>query len=370
MEQQRRGQQPAPEQPQRRTTTRSRRKKGRVFKNPWVYLLFVFGVSAVLAAFSWSAANDILALNKPEHKAVITVREDDSFGSVVKQLEENKLIGSKTLFRAFSLLAGGKGKIAPGTYELNSDMDFYAILNGLSSRSDSKMRTFVTIPEGKNIDEIFALLEENNVATAAKLQETAANHAYAFSFLQEIPLGDYKRLEGYLFPDTYQFYMGEDPLYVLNKMLLNFDTKLTDAMRGMIVNAGQSIHEIIIIASMIEKETDGDDRQNISSVIRNRLKNPTRDTAGFLQIDATIQYRLPKGERVTQDHYKNFVDPYNTYLNKGLPPGPIANPGMASILAAMTPADTGFYYYVLGKDGKHIFSKTWAEHQAAIASSK
>jgi UPF0755 protein len=194
----------------------------------------------------------------------------------------------------------------------------------------------------------------------------AASHDYAFSFLAEIPMGDYKRLEGYLFPDTYEFYMGEDALYVINKMLVNFDAKVTDTMRQTMQNGGLSVREAVIIASMIEKETDGQDRENISSVIRNRWKKPTSETAGFLNIDATIQYVLPAGEKVTSAHYESVDSPYNTYKYKGLPPGPIANPGMESIIAAMNPANTSYYYYALGTDKLHHFFKTYAEHKAFL----
>ncbi len=358
---------PSPRQPQQ-PRKRTQRKSGKVFSNSWVYLLFIFGVSAVLAALCWTAANDVLALNKPEKSAVITVGEKESYGSVVNQLEDSGIINSKALFRVFSLFAGGKQKVTPGTYELNTEMDYFAVINGLGANSDRRMTTIVTIPEGFTIDQVFKLLEEKGVSTEKKLQDMAATHSYAFSFLQDVPLGDYHRLEGYLFPDTYEFYMGEDARYVLNKMLVNFDAKLNDAMRKVITDKGFSIREILIIASLIEKETDGEDRANISSVIHNRWKKPTRETAGFLNVDASIQYVLPEGEKVTPAHYESVNSPYNTYKNKGLPPGPIANPGMESIYAAMNPANTAFYYYSLGEDGKHHFFKTYAEHQAFLRS--
>ena len=181
-------------------------------------------------------------------------------------------------------------------------MDYRAIVSGLGANSDRRMTTTVTIPEGYTVDQIFQLLEEKGVSTKAKLQEMASTHNYAFSFLLEIPLGDYHRLEGYLFPDTYEFYMGEDPKYVLNKMLVNFDAKVTDTLRATMESKGYSVREIIIIASLIEKETDGTDRDKISSVIQNRLKNPSRETAGFLNIHAAIHSVLPEGERVTASH--------------------------------------------------------------------
>jgi UPF0755 protein len=368
MEQGKRAQRQQPDKAPPPPRARRKRNGGRLFSNPWTYLLFVFGISAILAALSWTAANDVLALNKPEHSAVITVSEDDSYSSVVNQLEDNGIIKYKTVFRIFSLFANGKEKMTPGTYVLNTEMDYHAIINGLGKNSDRRMTTTVTIPEGFTVDQIFKLLEEKGVSTVQKLQDMAGSHNYAFSFLQEVPLGDYHRLEGYLFPDTYEFYMGEDARFVLNKMLVNFDAKITDTMRKTITDAGYSLREIIIIASMIEKETDGQDRANISSVIRNRLKKPTNETAGYLNVDATIQYVLPAGEKVTTAHYDSVDSPYNTYKHKGLPPGPIANPGMESIIAAMNPAKTSFYYYALGEDDLHHFFKTFSEHRAFLGS--
>ncbi len=359
--------QSAPSSRSPQTRQRKRGRNGKVFANPWVYLLFIFGVSLVLAALCWVAANDVLALNKPlkEGGAVITVSEKDSYGSVVNQLKKNGLIESKTLFRMFSLFAGGKGKIAPGTYVLNTDMDYFALINGMGANSDSRMTTSVTIPEGFTLDEIFARLEEQGVSSVEKLKDMAANHNYAFDFLKDIPLGDYHRLEGYLFPDTYEFYMGEDARFVLNKMLVNLDSKLNEDLRAQIDRSGYSIHQILTMASLIERETDGTDRANISEVIHNRLKNRSA-TGGKIQIDASIAYVLPKGEKVTQAHYDSVDSVYNTYKYPGLPPGPIASPGMESIVAALNPSRNGYYYYVLGNDNKHIFAKTYAQHQANI----
>jgi UPF0755 protein len=344
-----------------------KRGNGRVFSNPWVYLLFVFGISVILAALCWTAANDVLSLNKPEHSAVIIIEEGDSYGSLVDQLAKNQIIEYKFVFRLFSTLAGGESKVTPGTYVLDTDMDYRAIISGLGANSDSRMTASVTIPEGYTLDHIFKTLEEKGVTTEEKLREMAASHNYAFSFLQEIPLGDYHRLEGYLFPDTYEFYMGEDPLYVLNKMLVNFDAKFTDALRNKIAGSKYNIRDTLILASMIEKETSGSDRGTISSVLHNRLEKPTSETAGFLNIDATIQYVLPEGQTVTAGDYSSVQSPYNTYLHKGLPPGPIANPGMESVLAALNPENSGYYYYALGTDGVHHFFKNNSEHQRFLA---
>lgn len=347
---------------------KKKKKKRTTLSNSMVYILMVCGVSAILATLGWTMANDMLALNKDEVEAVITIQDEKDFGKVADQLKDNDIINYKFLFRLFATFSGKADDIAAGQYKLDTSMDYSAILNNLSSSSVSRMTATVTIPEGYTVAQIFQLLEDKGVSTVEKLEDMAANHDYAFSFLQDIPLGDPTRLEGYLFPDTYTFYLGEDPKYVINKMLVNFDAKVTDAIRQQIWDQGKSIGEILTVASMIEKETDDTDRGKIASVIYNRLNNPNGGTQGYLQVDATIQYVLPEGEIVSKEDYDTVDSPYNTYLNKGLPPGPIANPGMKSIMAAINPESTNYYYYALGDDGKHHFFTSLSEHEAFLNS--
>lgn len=358
-----------PEEPERRPAPqRRRRNKRSPLSNSMLYIVMVCAVSIVLAAVGWSLANDMLALNKDKVTATIVVDDENDFGSVVDQLKDNDIIKYKGLFRLFSALSGGSDKIAQGSYLVDTDMDYRAILNSLGSGSSSRVEVSVTIQEGLTVRQIFELLEKEGVSTVEKLNDMAANHDYAFSFLEDIPLGDPNRLEGYLFPDTYNFYMGEDPKYVINKMLVNFDSKVDDSMRQKIADKGYTIQELLTVASMIEKETDGTDQTTIASVIYNRLNNPGAGTAGYLQVDATIQYVLPEGEIVSEEDYQTVNSPYNTYLNKGLPPGPIANPGLESIMAALNPESTNYYYYALGDDGVHHFFTSYSEHQAFLNS--
>ena len=358
-----------PEEPERRPAPqRRRRNKRSPLSNSMLYIVMVCAVSIVLAAVGWSLANHMLALNKDKVTATIVVDDENDFGSVVDQLKDNDIIKYKGLFRLFSALSGGSDKIAQGSYLVDTDMDYRAILNSLGSGSSSRVEVSVTIQEGLTVRQIFELLEKEGVSTVEKLNDMAANHDYAFSFLEDIPLGDPNRLEGYLFPDTYNFYMGEDPKYVINKMLVNFDSKVDDSMRQKIADKGYTIQELLTVASMIEKETDGTDRTTIASVIYNRLNNPGAGTAGYLQVDATIQYVLPEGEIVSEEDYQTVNSPYNTYLNKGLPPGPIANPGLESIMAALNPESTNYYYYALGDDGVHHFFTSYSEHQAFLNS--
>ena len=338
----------------------------------FLYVLFVIGASAVLATLGWVWACDLLGLNKEYVSVIVKIDDNTQFDSIVDLLEEKGLIEYKFLFRLYTQFSHAEDKIAPGTYELNTEMDYHALVSNMSSSSATRQVTDVTIPEGYTMDQIFALLEERGVSTVEKLRDMAANWDYAFDWLQDIPLGDYHRLEGYLFPDTYTFQMGENPKYVINKMLVNFDAKMDEYMANY---AGEespySLHDIVIIASMIEKETDGtnneerNDYRSIASVIYNRLEHPGAETAGYLQIDATLVYI--NGGKEPSEADKSISSPYNTYLYQGLPAGPISNPGMTSLLAAMEPDSTNYYYYVLNPETRrHEYSRTYAEHQALL----
>lgn len=363
----------APSAPEGQQRSRPRKKRKRL--GSWgilIYVVCVLGASVLLAGVSWMWANDILALNKAPLTAVVEIKEGDTVDQVADKLKDAGLIEYKFVFKlfcSFTHVSGQAGeddaKITPGSYELNTDMDYRALISSMGSSSANRLTTTVTIPEGTTEAQIFEMLEKAGVATVEDLEETAANYDFKFSFLQGVlPLGDAKRLEGYLFPDTYDFYMGEDPLTVINKMLVNFDRRFTDEMRAEAEANGYSVRDIVIIASMIERETDGSDRATISSVIYNRWQNTSAETAGYLGVDATLVYAL--GRTITQDDYTADT-PYNTYTNQGLPPGPISNPGMASINAAMEPESTNYYYYALGNDGTHSFFRTLSEQQNFIA---
>jgi len=327
-----------------------------------LYVVCVIGVSILLACVVWMAANDVLALNKEEKEVVVTVTAEDSFDDIVTRLKDEGLIEYEFLFKLFATFTGGEEKVTMGTYTLDTDMDYRALLSGMSINSATKAEVQVTIPEGYTVQQIFALLEEKGVATVEDLNEVAANHDYAFSFLQEIPLGDPNRLEGYLYPDTYTFYTPHTPLYAINKMLVNFDSRVTDDMREQVAQGEYDLRQILTIASLIERETDGDDHEKIASVIYNRLHDTNGGTLGFLQIDATLQYALGEHKDALTQADKEMDSPYNTYKYKGLPPGPIANPGMEAIKAAMEPADTNYFYYALGDDGVHHFFKNYDDH--------
>ena len=379
------------------TKRKTRKKRGNrilaQFAGATLYVLIIISVSAVLATVGWAWAGDVLALNKAPVTAVVDLPADvfteetvqvevpDGEGGVkltektVKHadldyvadvLAEKGLIKYKFLFKLFARFTNADTELSVGSYELDSDMDYSALCTNMGKNSSTKQTVKVTIPEGYNIDQIFALLEEKGVASAKELKEMAATHDYKFEWLVplEIPLGDYHRLEGFLFPDTYEFYIGHDPLYVINKMLQRFDSKIMQYLET--INDGKyNLYEIVTIASLIEKETDGSDHATISSVIHNRLTNNAGGTYGYLQIDATLVYI--NGGRTPTEEDKTIDSPYNTYLYTGLPAGPISCPGMESLYAAIKPESTRYYYYVLNPEtGRHVFSRTYSEHLALV----
>lgn len=350
----------APHRPKKRR----RRSAGRSAALVLLYVAAVIGVSILLACAGWIAAGDVLALNKEEKTVTFTVAADEDFDTIVARLKEEGMIEYPALFKLFASITHKQDSVIAGSYTLNTDMDYRALLAGMGANSANRAEVTVVIPEGYNIDQIFALLDEKGVSTVAKLRDAAANHDYAFSFLQDIPLGDYHRLEGYLMPSTYDFYVNHDPIFALNKLLVHFDSQVRDDLRNQVAESDYTLREILTIASLIERETTGEDRTEISAVIHNRLENPGGQTQGYLQIDATLVYI--NGGREPTEADKSIVSPYNTYLYQGLPPAPIANPGMESIVAAMNPEKNSNYYYALGDDGVHHFFRSLDQHQKFI----
>ena len=355
-----------PSQSQTRRATKRRRTALSRVAGALLYVLLVIAGSAALSTVGWVLACDLLGLNKEPITTEIVIEDDTQFSEVVDTLEKEGLIEYKFLFKLYAAFSHAESKIAPGTYELNSEMDYHALVSNMGSSSATRQTTDITIKEGLTIDQIFDLLADRGVTSVEKLQDMAANYDYAFDWLEDRPLGDYHRLEGYLFPDTYTFELGENPKYVLNKMLVNFDDKMDEYMPALAAEgAPYSLHDIVIIASMIEKETDSEDYRTISSVIYNRLTNPQAETVGYLQIDATLVYL--NGGKVPTLADREIDSPYNTYKYQGLPAGPISNPGMASLSAAMDPDSTSYYFYVLNPETKrHEFSRTYAEHNALV----
>ena len=345
--------------------------------------ILVICVSAVLACVGWIWATDVLGLDGEDVPVEVTLPEDYfhtekrseegddgekvekevsvvDIDKVAEELYQKGLIKYRWLFKLYVKLSDSDEMMKAGTYTLNMVYDYRAIVHGMTGARSTRDTTTLVIPEGYSITQIVDLLVDNGVCQRQELLDTLKDYDFDYDFLDKSTLGQEKRLEGYLFPDTYEFYVGDDPVNVIRKFLNNFDKKWEDDFDALAEEQGYTRHEILIIASMIEKEAGSDDERDlISSVIYNRLRHPDRQgTNGFLQINATIYYVIAD----TGEEYSTDIDsPYNTYRYPGLPAGPIANPGIASIRAALQPRNTSYYYYALGKNKTHRFFETYRE---------
>jgi UPF0755 protein len=275
------------------------------------------------------------------------------------------LIKYKFLFNIFADFSKAEGKISAGTYMLYTNLDYRSLVQGMTKRSGARVETTVTIPEGFTLAQIFALFEEYDVCPASDLWEAATNYDFDYSFLDKETRGDRLRLEGFLFPETHNFYRNSEAPQVLNKLLNEFNNRFTEEYIERVEDMGYSVRDIIIIASIIEREAgDDDERPRIAAVIYNRLKSKDFPK---IQIDATIRYAIAGTDRP----FSTDIDsPYNTYMHEGLPPGPISNPGIASIRAALYPDSTKEYYYALNLEGTQNFFMTGAQHEAFVHSNE
>ncbi len=368
----------------RKPKGRARRRLVPLFVKVLLYLVLTALIAVGLGYGLWECATDFLAFGRSDEALTVTVRDEDTVDSIAQMLKDKGVIQYPWLFKFYCKFTDSMEDMDPGTYEIYYNYDYHALVNGMAANSANRTTVRVMIPEGYTCAQIFALMEKNNVCTAQELAQCAASASFDYWFLEDISASGENRLEGFLFPDTYDFYENDDPERVLNKLLSNFSVKFTEdtlvrleemnallaerlRARGYddayIAEHALDVYDVLIVASMIEKESAGaEESTTIASVIYNRLCNP--GSFPCLQIDGTVVYALG-GVNGSVSYEDTQVDsPYNTYLNPGLPIGPISNPGLSSLTAALYPADTGYYYYALNTaTGLHHFSATYDEHQ-------
>lgn len=293
---------------------------------------------------------------EPEEKFLFEVSRGDSFKEIASSLEKEKIISNSLYFNLYGFLSGKAKRLQAGTYELDGSMTIQEIVDKLY-RGDVLMEK-ITVIEGWSINEIKDLLSGNNNFDRGEFNRLI-NESYDFSFLKDKP--DDRNLEGYLFPDTYflPFLFSEKNL--IDAMLLNFDEKLTQEKREEIARQNKSIFDIIIMASLIEKEVRTiEDKKIVSGILWKR------ESIGMpLQVDATIAYITGKRTTRISIEETRIESPYNTYINRGLPFGPICNPGIESIKAAIYPIETDYFYYLSKPDGETVFSRNLQEHNTA-----
>ena len=336
-------------------------------KNGVVYLLSIIVISAILSGAILLLSNDLFALAKKDKEVTITIPEEASIGQVSKLLDKSDIVNYGSMFHLFVSVVYSDIEFRPGMWTLNSNMDYREIVNHI--RLSNRSTQTVTIPEGYTIEQMIDTLVKNGLSSEQELKSALQDGKFNYDFLPKDMGNDTNRLEGYLFPDTYEFYLSDSADTIINKMLGNFENKLNDKSEGVSLaeqckKNDMSVADLVNIASMIEKEAvDAKDMYQVSGVIANRLNN--RAEYPYLNIDATIQYAV--GHLDLTDEDMKSDSPYNTYTHKGLPPAPICNPGLNALKAAANPEKHEYYFYVANADASaHIYAKTQEEQTANI----
>ena len=324
--------------------------------NTFIALLLFISVIVIIVSSSFLFIDKYLMTSINEQEITFTITYGSSINSIADKLEENGVIKSATLFELAEMISSDSRPLRAGIYTFLPDQTYTQLLNTLKTGSNKDTETtMVTIPEGFTLDQIATRLEENDICTAKEFitlvkSKPQKDKAY---------LKNVENYEGFLFPDTYEFYYYSSPNTVLNKFLSQFENKMSGITD---ITNDTELYNKLKIASLIEKEAyHSDEMGKISGVINNRIKDDM-----LLQIDAALLYAIGHKEKIYEKDLQTDT-PYNLYMYKGLPPPPICNPGINAIKAAYNPESSKYLYYVLDSETKyHRFGKTLEEHQANI----
>ena len=315
-------------------------------------LLTLVGL-ALVSGLAWLAVNPTPAVQAGP--LVIEIPAHESVLGIATRLAEADVVHSRLAFLA---LAGGRGRIRQlkaGEYEIPRDATTLDVINLLVS---GRVRQHVVLhPEGATVAELARLLEGERLARADDIVRAAGDEK-----LRRALDVNGASLEGYLFPDTYQFVRGLSADEILGRMVQRLRTKITSELLDRARARGLDLHQLLTLASIIEREAiDPEEQRLISAVFWNRLRLDMP-----LQADPTVQYAVAKERRTLTRTDLATDHPYNTYTRRGLPPGPIASPGLGALEAAVDPAPVGYLYFVARDDRRHTFSTTVAEHNKAV----
>lgn len=354
-----------------------------IFRIIWWVSVALVGI--MLSTFAIVGLNDFLAINrKSEDTVVVSIPENPSIKEVSKILEDKGVINDSKFFRLYTGLTKSNDAFSQGTYEIATNKDYEAIINYLQSMANRTDTVFVTIPEGLTVRETAELLKENTVLNDVdKFLELCNSDIFDedFEFIKNIDNADdrYYKLEGYLFPDTYECYVNEDPEDTIWKMLNAYEMRIYDEQEvesygkeviisELIEDSEYSMDQILIMASIIQAEAANlNDMYYIGSVLHNRLEADVDLGVSFLGLDSTIYYPYSSLDDIPDDIKDTFVSNYNTYNFMGLPAGAICNPGLDAILAALYPNDTSYMYFCHDKHGQAYYASTLYEHNANLS---
>jgi UPF0755 protein len=333
----------------------SRRKKKSRRQVPWRRVpLLVAGIGVLIFLYA------LLVLTLPPNfrgeRRQVVIPKGAAFKGVVRILDQEGLLRSPTGFHLMARLMGVTERVQAGEYELSTIMPPTIILHKLVTGDVMKYR--ITIPEGYSVRQIASYLQEEGIIED---QEQFIAKAFSADFAAGIGV-EAKGLEGYLFPDTYLLPKGVSPGDIIKTMVGKFKQVYGPDFAQRAAELGMTDRQVVTLASIVEKETGvSEERPLISAVFHNRLKRGMP-----LCSDPTVIYGIPNFDGNLRKRDLEQWTPYNTYLKKGLPPGPIANPGKSSLVAALYPAPVQYLYFVSRNDGSHYFSTTLREHNEAV----
>ena len=342
-----------------------------------VYIVLVLVVSVFISIFAIRVGNDVFAFVKSDEAVDITIPENATTSEVARILADNGIIKYPSVFKMYASLKHEKGDYLAGDYTVSPSMS-YDKLRGTFKKQVETGTCWITIPEGYTTDEIIDLMVENGIGTREGYIDVINNYDFDYWFIDELEEKGtspdrFYRLDGYLFPDSYEFYKASSEATVINKLMARFDEVFVEDYRTRASQLGYSVDQILTIASLVEKEAGSmADFMYVSSVFNNRLKDPYNFPR--LESDATVVYAIQintgvRPKEITPEDLK-YDSPYNTYTHEGLPPGPITNPSASAIRYALYPANTNYKYFVSADNGTTLFAATKYEHDANIQTVK
>ncbi len=359
----------------------------KVYRIAWLLLVII--LSAVMAEFMVSGFNDLFAVNRTEEELVtVIVAKGDDSDDIAKKLEAKGVVDSAMFFSMFLGLTGKGDEIEPGVYEVATNKDYLGVVNYLRNVDNRQTTITLQFTEGMNIVEIAEQLYDAGVTSDKEKFLQLCNSSEFdedYEFIASVEDNEERlyKLEGYLFPDTYEFYVDEDPALTISRFLDAFNNKVYNAkleiagysekitLKDYIAREGKSLDEIVNIASIVQGEAANvEDMYNVSSVIQNRLERGASMDIYSLGMDSTQFYPYRSYEEIPEDMRETFTSAYETYNSEGLPPGAICSPGFYAIDAAVNPNSTNYFYFCHGSgadgDNTSYYASNLYEHQANL----
>lgn len=329
----------------------------------WTIVKIVGALVLLVAVVVGIYVANQLTSESVKNDVTFTIQEGEGVKAVSQRLAQEKIVKNRTVFEYAVRTTGKSDAIFAGTYVFTKGQSMRDVMNAVTNVSDVANDITITLIEGWTSQDMATYLEEQGIFSAERFIDAVETTdiqnflpGVTYAFLGDKPPRE--GLEGYLFPDTYRIKQQPEPADVVRKLLDNFDAKLTNAMRSDIHKQGRTVFDVVVLASVLEREVLSDaDKKNAADVFLKRLQ------IGMpLQSDATVNYVTGKQDTRPTLQDIEADSPYNTYRYKGLPPGPISNPGLSSLSAAVYPTSNSYYYFLTKDNGEAVFSRNLDEH--------